>query len=153
MGERADRFPSHRQVVLVKAPAMSIRYLKHVLASIAAGAAVLVAGCSDDVTPQNTAIAGMWKVVCMPVNEDCPNFSIGFSPNGDITTFDIDGNDGPQRGMGKITGGVLSFRVGRGPAYVFDGKLDGGGRSASGALTNFDFDGEQKTTAAVATRQ
>jgi hypothetical protein len=133
---------------------MSLRTLNRIRALVVAGAAVLAAGCfGDDVTPQNTAIAGTWNVVCMPVNEDCPNFAIGFSANGDITELDIDGNDGAQRGTGEIRDGVLSFRIGRGPAYVFNGKLDGGGRSASGALTNFDFDGEQKTTAAVATRQ
>ena len=132
---------------------MYIRYLKRVLVGAVAGTVLLVAGCSDDVTPQNTDIAGMWSVVCMPVNEDCPNFAIGFSANGDITQLDIDGNDGVQRGNGEIVEGVMSFRIGRGPAYVFQGTLDGSGRSATGTVTNFDFDGEQKTTAAVVTRK
>ena len=56
------------------------------------------------VAPTNGQFAGTWNVVCMPVNEDCPNFAIGFSANGDVTELDIDGNDGAQRGMGEVYG-------------------------------------------------
>jgi hypothetical protein len=117
-------------------------------------AVLLLAGCfGDDVTPQNTAIAGKWTLACTPVNEDCPNFAISFDQQGDITDFDLDGHKGPQRGLGEIADATLHFKVGVGTVYEFSGKLDGAGRSAGGALTNYDADGLQRTTAAVATRQ
>ncbi len=117
-------------------------------------AALLLAGCiSDDVTPQNTAIAGSWKVVCAPVNEDCSNFTIKFDSGGDIIDSDLDGHRGAQRGAGEITDGTLYFRMGVGTVWEFRGKLDGGGRSASGTMMNFDADGEQKATPALVSRQ
>lgn len=128
--------------------------LARVLALATACAALVVGGCfSDDVTPQNTAIAGKWQVACHPVNEDCPDFGISFAANGDITDFDLDGHKGPRRGTGEIVDGSLFFRVGTGNVYEFRGKLDGGGRAASGTMTNYDYDGEQKTTPAVVSRQ
>ena len=82
---------------------MTIRIRSRVLALTAACVALFIAGCyGDDVTPQNTAIAGKWKVACMSVNEDCSDFAIGFDDQGDVTDFDLDGYMGPQRGMGKI---------------------------------------------------
>ena len=133
---------------------MDNKILLRALAVIAASAALVTAGCfSDDVTPQNVAVAGKWKVSCMPVNDDCPDFTIAFDDLGDITQFDLDGNQGPQRGTGEITNAALHFRVGVGDVYEFSGKLDGGGRSASGSMTNFDYDGAQKTTPAVVSRQ
>jgi hypothetical protein len=127
--------------------------LLRALSVVVACAGMLVGGCfSDDVTPQNTAIAGKWAVACHPVNEDCPDFAISFDAYGDITDFDLDGHKGPQRGTGEIADAALFFIVGVGTVYEFSGKLDGGGRSASGTVINYDYDGHQKTTAAVATR-
>lgn len=124
------------------------------LALAVAGAALLLAGCfRDDVTPQNTAIAGAWKVVCQPVNDDCSHFTIKFDSGGDIIDSDLDGHRGAQRGTGEITEGTLYFRMGVGTVWEFRGKLDGGGRSASGTMMNFDADGEQKATPAVVSRQ
>lgn len=119
-----------------------------------AGTAILLGGClSDDVTPQNTVIAGGWNVACAPVNEDCTNFSIRFDDAGDILEANIDGHQGAQRGTGEIVDGVLFFRMGVGTVYEFRGKLDGGGRAASGTMKNFDADGTQRSTNAVATRR
>lgn len=124
------------------------------LALAVAGAALLLAGClSDDVTPQNTAIAGAWKVVCQPANDDCSHFTIKFDSGGDIIDSDLDGHRGAQRGTGEITDGTLYFRMGVGTVWEYRGKLDGGGRSASGTMRNFDADGEQKATPAVVSRQ
>ena len=118
-----------------------------------AAAAVLLGGCfSDDVTPQNTAIAGAWSVVCQPVNEDCSNFDITFAASGDIADCNLDGNRGAQRVLGEIIEGVLYFRMGVGRVWQFEGKLDGGGRTATGIMTNFDLDGSQKSTPAVVSR-
>ncbi len=116
-------------------------------------ALVLAACVGDDVTPQNTNVAGTWAVTCQPVNEDCPNFSISFDAAGDITNVDIDGHVGAQRGTGTIKDGVLAFKIGFGGVYEFSGMLDGAGRSATGSLTNLDYDGRQRTTQAVATRR
>jgi hypothetical protein len=128
--------------------------LLRVLTIVGASTSLFIAGCfGDDVTPQNTAIAGQWKVACMPVNEDCPDFAIRFDDQGDITDFDLDGHKGPQRGMGEIADATLYFNVGVGTVYEFSGKLDGGGRSASGTMTNYDYDGQQKSTPAVVKRQ
>ena len=130
------------------------RNLMRILSLALAGAAVVLGGClSDDVTPQNTAIAGGWSVVCQPVNEDCTNFAIRFDEAGDITNVNMDGHQGAQRGTGEIVDGVLFFRMGVGTVYEFRGKLDGGGRSVSGTMRNFDADGTQRSTSAVATRQ
>ncbi|MEO8752990.1 MAG: hypothetical protein ABI624_09955 [Casimicrobiaceae bacterium] len=128
-------------------------YLQRGLAVVSASVLVGIAGCGDDVTPQNTAIAGRWQVACQPVNEDCPNFGIAFSADGDITDVDLDGHKGPQRGTGEIVDATLIFKLGFGGVYAFSGKLDGGGRSASGTMTNFDYDGKQKSTPAVVSRQ
>ena len=129
---------------------------RHPMRSLAlalAGTAVLLGGCfSDDVTPQNTAIAGTWNVVCQPVNEDCTNFAIRFDDAGDITDVDMDGHKGAQRGTGEVVEGVLFVRLGVGTVYEFRGKLDGGGRSASGTMKNFDADGTQRSTNATAAR-
>lgn len=119
----------------------------------AACAGVLIGGCGDDVTPQNTAIASTWSVACHPVNEDCPDFQITFGASGDITDFDLDGHRGAQRGTGEIVDGTLYFKVGVGTLYEFAGKLDGGGRTASGIMTNLDYDGHQKSTPAVVSRR
>ena len=129
------------------------RNLIRSLTLVAAGAASLLGGCfSDDVTPQDTAIAGAWAVTCQPVNEDCSNFVIRFDSFGDITDSDLDGHRGAQRGTGEIVEGTLYFRMGVGTVHEFRGRLDGGGRAASGTLKNYDADGAQKTTPAVATR-
>ena len=123
------------------------------LALALAGTAVLLGGCfGDDVTPQNTAIAGAWNVACQPVNDDCTNFTIRFDDAGDITDVDMDRHKGAQRGTGEVVEGVLYFRMGVGTVYEFRGKLDGGGRSASGTMRNFDADGTQRSTSATATR-
>ena len=127
--------------------------LKRGLAVVVASAGLLIGGCGDDVTPQNTAIAGKWQVACQPVNEDCPNFAISFAADGDITDFVLDGSKGAQRGTGEIVDATLYFKVGVGTVYRFSGKLDGGGRSASGTMTNYDYDGQQKSTPAVVSRQ
>ena len=101
--------------------------------ALAVTGAVFLAGCLDnDVTPRNTAIAGAWKVVCQPVNEDCSQFTIKFDDSGDIIDSDLDGHRGAQRGTGEITDATLYFRMGVGTVWEFRGKLDGGGRSASG---------------------
>ena len=127
--------------------------LSRVLAIVVAGAGLLIGGCfGHDVRPQNTAIAGKWKVACQPVNEDCPDFQISFDADGDISDFDLDGHRGPQRGTGEIVDAMLFFKVGVGTVYAFSGKLDGGGRTASGTVTNYDYDGHQKTTPAVVSR-
>ena len=132
---------------------MPTNQLLRVLGVAGACAGMLLGGCyGEDVTPQNTAIAGKWAVVCQPVNDDCPNFDITFSADGDISDFDLDGHKGPQRGTGEIVDATLFFKVGVGDVYDFSGKLDGGGRSATGTVTNFDYDGHQKSTTAVATR-
>jgi hypothetical protein len=132
---------------------MSTSELLRVLGIVGACAGMLLGGCyGEDVTPQNTAIAGKWTVNCQPVNDDCPDFAIAFDAFGDITDFDLDGHLGPQRGTGEIADATLYFSVGVGNVYEFSGKLDGGGRSASGTVTNYDYDGQQKTTAAVVTR-
>lgn len=129
------------------------RNLMRSLALALAGTAVLLGGCfGDDVTPQNTAIAGSWNVVCQPVNEDCTNFAIRFDEAGDIADVDIDGHKGAQRGTGQVVDGVLFFRMGVGTVYEFRGKLDGGGRAATGTMKNFDADGTQRSTSATATR-
>ena len=78
---------------------------------------------------------------------------ISFDASGDISDFDLDGHRGPQRGTGEIVEGSLFFKVGVGTVYEFSGKLDGGGRSASGTMTNYDYDGQQKSTPAVVKRQ
>jgi hypothetical protein len=135
-------------------PSSQLRnYLQRGLAVVVACAVLCIGGCGDDVTPQNTAIAGQWQVACQPVNEDCPNFGISFSADGDITDVDLDGHKGPQRGTGEIVDATLIFKLGFGGVYAFSGKLDGGGRSASGIMTNFDYDGQQKSTPAVVSRQ
>lgn len=123
-------------------------------ALVVAGSALILAGCfGDDVTPQNTAIAGAWKVNCQPANDDCSNFTIKFDSSGDITDSDLDGHRGAQRGTGEIADGTLYFRMGVGTVWEFRGKLDGGGRAASGTMKNFDADGDQKATPAVVARQ
>lgn len=132
---------------------MNNSHLKRGLAVVVACAGLVIGGCNDDVTPQNTAIAGNWQVACQPVNEDCPNFAISFAANGDITEVDLDGHRGPQRGTGEIVDATLFIRIGVGTVYQFKGKLDGGGRSASGTMTNNDHDGTQKSTPAVVSRQ
>ena len=133
---------------------MTNNYLMRVLGAATACVGLIVGGCwGEDVTPQNTAIAGKWSVACHPVNDDCPDFSITFAASGDISDFDLDGHRGPQRGTGEIVDGSLFFKVGVGAVYVFSGKLDGGGRSANGTMTNYDYDGQQKTTPAVVNRQ
>jgi hypothetical protein len=133
---------------------MPNRKLLRVLTVVGAFAGMLLGGCfGDDVTPQNTAIAGKWTVTCQPVNEDCPDFAISFDTEGDITDFDLDGHKGPQRGTGEIVDATLYFRVGVDIGYEFSGKLDGGGRSASGTVTNYDYDGHQKSTPAMVKRQ
>lgn len=133
---------------------MNKRNLFRSLTLVAAGAALLLGGCfSDDVTPQDTAIAGAWKVTCQPVNEDCSNFLIRFDSAGDITDSDLDGHRGAQRGTGEIVDGILYFRMGVGTVHEFRGTLDGGGRSASGIMKNFDADGSQKSTPAIVARQ
>lgn len=130
------------------------RNLFRSLSLVAAGAAMLLGGCfSDDVTPQDTAIAGAWKVTCQPVNEDCSDFMIRFDSAGDITDSDLDGHRGAQRGTGEIVDGILYFRMGVGTVHEFRGKLDGGGRAASGIMKNFDADGAQKSTPATVARQ
>ncbi|MFO1323993.1 MAG: hypothetical protein U1F15_07990 [Burkholderiales bacterium] len=132
---------------------MSASSTSRVVIVVVACAGLLVGGCfGDDVTPQNTAVAGKWQVACHPVNEDCPDFAITFAADGDIADFDLDGHKGPQRGTGEIVDAVLYFNVGVGNLYAFSGKLDGGGRSASGTMTNYDYDGNQKTTPAVVSR-
>jgi len=114
-----------------------------------------VAGCMDDVTPvnMNTNVAGSWQVQCQPVNEDCPNFMITFDSEGDITDTNIDGHRGPQRGRGQITGAEIVFVQGFGITYEYRGTLDAAGNVATGKMTNFDYDGEQKTTPATLTRK
>ena len=90
---------------------------------------------------------------CQPVNEDCSNFLIRFDSAGDITDSDLDGHRGAQRGTGEIVDGILYFRMGVGTVHEFRGTLDGGGRSASGIMKNFDADGSQKSTPAIVARQ
>ncbi len=132
---------------------MNNSYLKRGLVVFVAFTSLLIGGCLDNGTPQNTAIAGKWQVACQPVNEDCPNFSISFSADGDITDFVLNGHKGPQRGTGEIVDATLFFRVGISATYQFSGKLDGSGGSASGTMTNYDYDGQQKSTPAVVSRQ
>ena len=138
----------------MKLPTMSTLTSLRPFAFLVACLGLVLGGCfGDDVTPQNTSIAGQWKIACQPVNEDCPNFSITFDAEGDITDYDLDGHRGPQRGIGSIVDTKLAFKVGHGNVYEFSGMLNGSGRAASGAVTNFDYDGQQKTTQATATRQ
>ncbi len=132
---------------------MNNNHLKRGLVVVVASASLLIGGCFNDDTPQNTAIAGNWQVACQPVNNDCPNFSISFSADGDITDFVLNGHQGPKRGTGEIVNATLSFRVGVIGTYQFSGKLDGSGGSASGTMTNYDYDGQQKSTPAVVSRQ
>ena len=120
---------------------------------LACCASFVIGGCIDDVTPQNTNVAGKWQIACQPVNEDCPNFAIAFDADGDITEYDLDGHKGAARGRGSIADGKLLFKVGLETAYEFRGTLNSTGRTAAGSVTNFDYDGEQKTTQATATRQ
>ena len=112
--------------------------------------ATLVGGCiGNDVTPQNTNIAGKWNTACHPVNADCADLSISFDSEGDITEFNLNGQKSPQPGSGSIIDSRLKFRIGHGGAYVFNGELDSAGRSATGAFTN----AREKTTSATLTRQ
>ena len=131
------------------------RVLRHL--SLLAGCCVLLAthGCGDDVTPVrlDTNIAGNWQVTCQPVNEDCSNFSITFAADGDIQETNFDGNSGPNKGFGEIVGAELSFSLGFGNIYRYVGTLDAAGGVATGKLTNYDYDGEQKTTPATLTRR
>ena len=130
------------------------RRLLHRLAFAAACCALLgVQGCGDDVTPMNTKIAGSWQVQCAPVNDDCSNFAITFAADGDIADTNIDGNKGPQRGRGEIVGADIVFTLGFGKVYEYRGTLDGAGSVATGKLTNYDYDGQQKTTPATLTRR
>jgi len=115
--------------------------------------ALLVAclgGCiGNDVTPQNTNIAGKWNMACHPVSSDCTDFSISFDSDGDITEFDLNGHKGATRGTGSIVDSRLKVSIGHGGFLVFVGVLDSAGRSATGAFTN----GREKSTPATLTRQ
>lgn len=125
--------------------------------ALAAGlcAILAAAGCNDDVTPvrMNTSVAGAWQVQCQPVNEDCSDFAITFAADGDIADTNIDGHRGPQRGQGAIVGTELTFKLGFGTVYEYRGKLDAAGGEATGKMTNYDHDGEQKTTTATLIRK
>ena len=125
--------------------------------SLVAGCCVLLAmqGCRDDVTPvrMDTNIAGKWQVTCQPVNEDCHDFSITFAADGDIRDTNFHGHSGPNKGFGEIVGAELSFRLGFATTYRYVGTLDAAGGVATGKLTNFDYDGEQKTTPATLARK
>lgn len=121
---------------------------------VACCVSLAIGGCfGDDVTPQNTSVAGKWQITCQPVNEDCPDFAISFDVEGDITDFNLDGHKGAARGRGSVVEGKLAFKVGLEAAYDFSGMLNSSGRIAAGSMTNYDYDGMQKTTQAIATRQ
>ena len=124
-----------------------------VLACYCVGLATL--GCGDDVTPPapNASGAGKWQVTCQPTNEDCPNFTVTFDAAGDIAAIDLHGHRGAHKGFGRIADSKLYINIGFGTIYEFKGALDAPGTTATGTMTNFDYDGEQKTTPATVARQ
>jgi len=144
-----------RQGANEASPRRAFRTMKclAVLACCCVGLVTL--GCGDDVTPPapNTSIAGKWQVTCQPVNEDCPNFTVTFDAAGDIAAIDLDGHRGAHKGYGRIADAKLFISIGFGTIYEFKGPLDPPGTSATGTMTNFDYDGEQKTTPATVARQ
>jgi hypothetical protein len=156
MRTRPDRNSTmhDKQIDHAATGARASRRLLHRLGLAAACCVLLgVQGCGDDVTPMNTKIAGTWQVQCAPVNEDCSNFSISFAADGDIADTNVDGHKGPQRGHGEIVGTDVVFTLGFGKVYEYRGALDGAGNVATGKMTNYDYDGQQKTTPATLTRK
>lgn len=110
---------------------------------------LLATGCGggDSAPAQNTNVAGTWAISCTSADDDCFNFTITFTQNGDITDFN---QNGVSQGFAHIQGGSLFFVVNE--LLLYQGTLDGAGNVATGTLTTTDMDGDETDSSARAAR-